>query len=501
MNENKKSCALNASFDTKTSQWNSIDWQKAEKEVRKLQMRIAKATEQKQYGKVKSLQWILTHSYKAKLLAVKRVTSNKGRYTAGIDNVIWDSEAKKIDAVKSLKRSDYNPLPLRRVYIPKKNGKLRPLSIPCMKDRAMQALHLLALEPVAEITATPDSYGFRTHRSCQDAIEQCFKILCRKKSPGWILDADIKSCFDEINHEWIIKNIPTDERILQRWLKAGYIEKSTFYDSEKGTPQGGIISPTIANMVLDGMEVAIRTKVKAKDKINLVRYADDFIITAHSKEILEQQIIPAIVTFLKERGLNLSEEKTKIVHISQGFDFLSQNIRKYNSKLLIKPTKDAIKSLLGKVEDILATSGSLQTDIMIKRLNSVLRGWGNYHKHVVSKQVFNQTDNQIFVLITKWMKKRHPNKSWEWMMKKYFSDGHKWSIFNCRWRIKKGNKIEMLRLFSLKLIPIKRYRKIKSIATPYKPEFSEYFQKRELWKKEITKTTSVKTHLIIPCWN
>jgi len=257
----------------------------------------------------------------------------------------------------------------------------------------------------------------------------------------------------------------------------------------------------IANMVLDGMEVAIRSKVKAKDKINLVRYADDFIITAHSKEILEQQIIPAIVMFLKERGLNLSEEKTKIVHISQGFDFLSQNIRKYNSKLLIKPTKDAIKSLLGKVEDILATSGSLQTDIMIKRLNSVLRGWGNYHKHVVSKQVFNQTDNQIFVLITKWMKKRHPNKSWKWMMKKYFSDGHKWSIFNCRWRIKKGNKIEMLRLFSLKLIPIKRYRKIKSIATPYKPEFSEYFQKREVWKKEITKTTSVKTHLIIPCWN
>lgn len=498
MNEFTKTCALNASLETKVNQWSSIDWQKVEKEVRKLQMRIAKATEQKQYGKVKSLQWILTHSYNAKLLAVKRVTSNKGKYTAGIDNITWDSETKKIGAVKTLKRSSYKPLPLRRVYIPKKNGKMRPLSIPCMKDRAMQALHLLALEPVAEITATPNSYGFRTHRSCQDAIEHCFGILCRRKSPQWVLDADIKSCFDEISHEWILKNIPMDKKILQQWLKAGYIERTLFYHSEKGTPQGGIISPTIANMVLDGIEVIIKDKIKSKDKINIVRYADDFIVTAHKKENLEQQIIPIVETFLKERGLNLSKEKTKIVHISQGFDFLSQNIRKYNDKLLIKPTKETIKSLLTKVKDVLATSGSLQIDVMIKRLNSVLRGWGNYHKHVVSKQIFNLIDKQIFVLITKWLKKRHPNKSWKWMMRKYFSDGQKWCIFNCRKKIKKENKIKMHRIFSLKLIPIKRYRKIKSAATPYKPEFSEYFQKRELWKKELTKTTSVATHLTIP---
>lgn len=243
-----------APFDRHTD-WQSIDWRPVRNAVRRLQVRIAKAVRENKLRKARSLQWILTHSYYAKLWAVKRVTSNKGKRTPGVDGIIWTTSREKMDAVNLLKRRGYHPLPLRRIYIPKKNkNKKRPLSIPTMTDRACQALYKLALEPVAETLADPNSYGFRIWRRCADAIGQCFAILCRKNSPQWILEADIRSCFDEISHSWMLSTILMDREVLLKWLKAGYMDKGSLYPTKKRTPQGGVVSPTLADMVLDGLE-------------------------------------------------------------------------------------------------------------------------------------------------------------------------------------------------------------------------------------------------------
>jgi RNA-directed DNA polymerase len=228
--------------DWYAQQWDEINWKQVQKTVRRLQTRIVKAIQAGRWGKVKALQYRLTHSFSSKALAVKRVTGNQGKRTAGVDQVVWDTPAKKWTAIHSLRSRGYRPLPLRRVYIPKKDGKrLRPLGIPTMKDRAMQALYLLALAPVAETTADPNSYGFRSRRSTADAIEQCFKDLSRRKvSPEWILEGDIKACFDKISHDWLLANIPMDKTILKKWLKAGYMEKDAFHATQEGTPQGGL---------------------------------------------------------------------------------------------------------------------------------------------------------------------------------------------------------------------------------------------------------------------
>src|SRR5260221_14170001 len=230
-----------ASFHGVTD-WSGIDWQKAHQNVRRLQARIVKATQEGRWGKVKALQHLLTHSYSGKVLAVKRVTENQGKRTAGVDQEIWDTPAKKATAIQTLRQRGYRPQPLRRVYLMKPNGKKRPLGIPTMTDRAMQALYLLALEPVAETTGDPNSYGFRPERSTADAIEQCFCALGKQKSPQWILEGDIQGCFDAISHEWLLTHIPMEKAILKKWLKAGYMEQSILYPTEAGTPQGGIIS-------------------------------------------------------------------------------------------------------------------------------------------------------------------------------------------------------------------------------------------------------------------
>lgn len=234
--------------------WHAIDWKSANHNVRRLQARIVKATQEKRWGKVKALQRLLTHSFSGKALAVRRVTENQGKHTPGVDKVTWNTPHKKINAVYSLRQRDYHPQPLRRIYIPKKNGKRRPLGIPCMKDRAMQALYLLALDPVAETTADPNSYGFRPQRSTADAIEQCFIALGNRASAQWVLEGDIKGCFDAISHTWLLTHIPTEKTILRKWLQAGYMDKHVLHPTAEGTPQGGIISPVLANMTLDGLE-------------------------------------------------------------------------------------------------------------------------------------------------------------------------------------------------------------------------------------------------------
>lgn len=244
-----------------------------------------------------------------------------------------------------------------------------------MRDVAMQALHLLALEPMSESKADINFYGFRSKRSCHDALSQCFLALARKTSAKWILEADIKGCFDNISHTWLLDHIPTDKTILGKWLQSGVIEQGMFYNTEAGTPPGGIISPVLANMTLDSLEKTVKTAVSSKDKLCVVCYADDFIITAHSKELLEQTVKPAIEQFLSEKGLQLSKEKTKVTHIDDGFDFLGFNVRQYNDKLLIKPSRKSLKNLLQGLREIIKCNQSSKTSDLLYKLNPKILGW------------------------------------------------------------------------------------------------------------------------------
>lgn len=343
----------------------------------------------------------------------------------------------------------------------------------------MQALHLLALEPIAEITADINSYGFRPKRSCHDAISQCFLALARKTSAKWVLEADIKGCFDNISHTWLLDHIPADKIILGKWLQSGVIDEGMFQDTKAGTPQGGIISPVLANMTLDGLESAVKTAISSKDKVCVVRYADDFIVTAHSKELLELAVKPAIEQFLRERGLQLSEEKTKITHIDDGFDFLGFNVRKYNDKLLIKPSRKSLKSLLQELKEIIKCNQSSKTSDLLYKLNPKLLGWCYYQRHVVSKATFSNIDTKLNEALIRWIRRRHPNKSAEWQTRKYFrSQGARNWIFSSKVVNSKGQLINY-DLVTAASIPIRRHLKIKAQATPYHSEYIEYFAKRE----------------------
>jgi len=470
--------------------WHQINWYKAHQHVRRMQLCIAKATREGKARKVKSLQRLLTHSFHAKALAVKRVTENRGKATPGVDGQTWSTPEDKFQAISSLIRKRYKPLPLRRMYIPKSNGKKRPLGIPTMKDRAMQALHKLALEPVAETLADKNSYGFRPERACADAIEQTFTALGQKKSAQWILEGDIKSCFDEISHAWLMNNVSMDKGILRKWLKAGYIDRKKLFPTEAGTPQGGIISPTLSNLTLDGLEKEL--KPFRIHKVNFVRYADDFIVTGKSKELLEQRIKPVIIRFLKERDLTLSEEKTKVTHIEEGFDFLGQNVRKYNGKLLIKPSKNNVINFLEKIKKVLEKHKTAKQENVIRLLNPIIRGWANYHRHVVAKETFGWVDHKIWLKLWQWCKRRHSNKGRRWIKNRYFHTikSRTW-IFAVETKLSDG-KTDYMRLYSAASTPIRRHVKIKAEAYPYDMTWEPYFEGR--------KTQKVKDDLALYGW-
>jgi len=459
--------------------WEGLDWTKASEQVKRLQMRIAKATREGRYGKVKALQRLLTCSFYSKAMAVKRVTDNKGSKTPGVDGVVWNTSKKKTEAVSTLRRHGYKPQPLRRIYIPKKNGKLRPLSIPTMKCRAMQALHLLALEPVSETLADENSYGFRPLRSTADAIQQCFVLLSQRTSAQWVLEGDIKSCFDKINHAWLENNVPMDKTILHSWLKAGYVEDGSFFTTKEGTPQGGIISPTLLVMTLRGLEKRIKEIYSSSNRVRIVIYADDFVVTGATKEVLENEVKPIIKKFLKERGLELSEEKTRITHINDGFDFLGFNLRKYNNKLLIKPSKQSVKTFLNNIRGVIKARKSVEAKVLIRILNPKIRGWANYYKSVVAKDTFSYVDHCTFQVIWSWAKRRHRNKTRSWIKKKYFRNRNlrQW-VFSVRTKSKKKNDLEYLDLFHAASVPIKRHVKIRAAAQPYDPAYQDYFVKR-----------------------
>ena len=453
--------------------WNSINWREAHKRVRRLQVRIAKAVKENKWSQVKALQYLLTHSFYAKLLAVKRVTSNKGRKTPGVDGVLWQGARAKWRAAYSLRRRGYHPQPLRRIYIEKKNGKLRPLSIPTMYDRAQQALYKLGLSPVAETKADRNSYGFREGRSCADAVACAFNALSKPNSASWILEGDIRGCFDNISFDWMLKNIPMDKVVLHKWLRAGYMENGVQYPTRKGVPQGGIISPTISNMVLDGLEEAVHSAVPPRRRINFDRYADDFIITGKSQSVLENTIQPVVKDFLAERGLELSPEKTVITHIKDGFTFLGQTFKKHGKTLHITPSTEGVHALMQKVGTIIRKNVSASMPALIKKLNATLRGWANYHRHVVASEAFKRIDTYVYEQLGRMIRRRHSRKSAQWLTKQYWSSAGKNVFAVC---VKTGKKL--YQVIRVSAIGIQRYVKIKADANPYLPEYAGYFWRR-----------------------
>ena len=462
--------------------WHQIDWRRVERNVRGIQVRIAKATQEGQWRKVKALQRWLTRSYCGKAMAVRRVTENQGSKTSGIDKQIWKEPEDRVEAIGRMQRRGYKPKPLRRVFIPKANGKERPLGIPTMLDRAMQALYLLALEPVSESSSDPNSYGFRINRSTHDAMGQLFVSLSQKASAEWVLEADIKGCFDHINHDWLLRNVPMDKAVLRKWLKAGVIHKGLLQSTEAGTPQGGIISPTLANVTLNGLESGLQAhliaqvgKTKAKGlKVNVVRYADDFVITGCSKELLENEVKPWVEQFLKERGLELSVEKTHIVHIDEGFDFLGWNFRKYAGKLLITPSKKNVQAFYRKAKEVISAHKTVRQGQLIDLLNPMLRGWANYHRPVVAKKAFNRMDHLLFRAIWRWSKRRHPKKKVDWVRRKYFHsvELRNW-VFAGRTEGSNG-KWRAATLLTLADTPIRRHTKVKGSYNPFDPKDEKY---------------------------
>lgn len=408
-------------------QWKHFPWDKARSYVNRLQKRIAKAVKEGKHRLARRLQYVLTHSYYAKAFAVKKVTENKGKRTAGVDGIRWKTPHERMRAVLSLTSKGYHAKPLARIYIPKPNSdKMRPLSIPTFYDRAMQALYALALQPWAETTADTTSFGFRLSRSAQDAAAYLFLCLSKDNSASYVVEGDIKSCFDTISHEWLLENIPLDKKVLGEFLKAGHIYEGMYHDATMGTAQGGILSPILANQTLDGMKLFLKNQFPHK-KVNLIRYADDWIITAESREVAEQ-VKAAIADFLGERGLSLSEEKTKIVHINDGFDFLSWNFRKYGGKLLIKPSRKAVATITCSISNIIRHAKSANQEALIGKLNPVIRGWSLYHRHVVSAEIFSDLDHRIWELLWQWAKRRHPNKGHRWIVQRYWH-----SVDNSNW--------------------------------------------------------------------
>ena len=487
MNAEQSACASSG----KATGWDQIDWSTAERQVRRLQARIVKATQAKRWNKVKALQRLLTCSFSGRALAVKRVTENKGKRTPGVDGAIWKTPGSKHNAIGSLRRRGYRPQPLRRVHIPKANGKKRPLGIPTMHDRAMQALFLQALAPVAETTADGNSYGFRPARSTADAIGQCFLALSKKDSAPWVLEGDIRGCFDHISHEWMLRHIPMDREVLRKWLGAGYVENRTLFPTMAGTPQGGVISPTLANLVLDGLERLLKETFRVKrldgrlhnPKVNLVRYADDFIITGARKELLEDEVRPLVEQFLRERGLELSPEKTCVTHIEDGFDFLGQTVRRFGRKLLIQPSKKNAHVFLEKARGLIRRARGWNQADLIRQLNPVLRGWANYHRHIVAARTFKKVEAALWQSLWRWARRRHHQKSWNWIVSRYWHrlNGKKVFAVDTGERTPEGKTV-WLKLVNVTETKVRRHVKIKAAANPFDPQWRNYFEEREFFK-------------------
>lgn len=500
----------------RTTNWNSVEWRKTNGIVKNLRRRIFRATREGNWKKVRSLQRLLMKSYSNILLAVRKVTqTNQGKRTAGVDKILVKTpEARGILTDAIAKFIPWKPLPTRRVYIPKKNGKKRPLGIPTIVDRCLQAIVKNALEPCWEAKFEGSSYGFRPGRSTHDAGEKIFNICRPNKKKKWVLDADIKGCFDNINHDFLIKtigNFPARKLIVQ-WLKAGVMEEGRYVDTLSGTPQGGIVSPLLANIALHGMEEALGVRYNSNGELigkrSVVRYADDFLVFCESEEDTVR-CQETLREWLAIRGLQLSEEKTRIVHLSQGFNFLGFNIRQYPKvntktgwKLLIKPSQESVQKLKDRLRtEWLSLKGHEMTAI-IKKLNPIIRGWANYHRVGVASEMFRELDHWMFLRALRYAKQTHPKKSWKWRKDRYFGSfnldklGYKWVT---------GDKRTGAYILLFGWFDIERHVMVKGKSSPDDPKLREYWKEREkkkvksLKNKSLQKLAQLQNHTCSRC--
>lgn len=417
---------------TQTNDWKKIDWASVTQDVRQMQAELVQAERAGNERGVIYWQDRIVQSRAAKLCAVQHVTSTNGRYTPGVDGERWTTPEQKMQAVERLDARGYEPEPARRVMIPKDDGRERPLGILTMHDRAMQALYLLALDPIAECRADPHSYGFRKYRSRVDAIQACAAIFAPKDGPAWVLEADIEACFDSISHDWLLRHVPLPKPLLRAWLRAGYVQHGQFQPTLKGLPQGGILSPVLANLALNGMEAMLTTyfhqspAYQARSQIAVVRYADDFIVAGADKRMLHKEVHTLLANFLAERGMQFSERKTKLTQIQKGFDFLGYHVVVDTPlfgqrRMRITPRPKSVQKLLTAVAETIDQQAAAEPAQLIQTLNLTLRSWAGHYTFLADRgPAFQHIDQEVFRLLLAWAKRRHPRKSKRWLLKTYW---------------------------------------------------------------------------------
>jgi RNA-directed DNA polymerase len=501
--QNRNTCSVNGTEGQ--TDWNAVNWRCTHRHVRNLRQRIFRASQEGNLKKVRSLQKLMLRSRSNVLVSVRRVTQiNAGRNTPGVDKVVIktpEARGKLADELSTF--TPWRAKPARRVYIPKATGKLRPLGIPVVRDRCLQAMVKNALEPFWEARFEGISYGFRPGRGCHDAREKIYDLARPTGRKRWVVDADIRGAFDNIDHEFLltaIGGVPGRE-LIKQWLKAGYVDGDVFHETEVGTPQGGCISPLLANIALHGLEEALTVRRTLKNGKTLVtregvqydnrgrltgnravvRYADDFVVFCESEDA--EQVVTLLTGWLKERGLALSPEKTRIVHLSAGFDFLGFNVRLYKAektakktgwKLLIKPSKKSVKKIRDRVRDEWFSLRGHRVARVIHKLNPVIRGWANYHRSGVAKRIFNSLDDWMFMREVQYVKQLHPKKSTGWTQARY------WGRLNLerkdRWVF--GDKETGLYVQKFSWFPIERHTLVEGKASPDDPTLRSYWARR-----------------------
>lgn len=416
--------------------WDAVRWRTAEDEVRRLRQRIFAASQAGDLKKVRNLQKLMLRSRSNALVSVRRVAElNAGRKTAGVDGAVAVTPEQKAELADWVQHqaTPWSPLPVKRVYVPKSNGRRRPLGIPVIADRCLQAVAVNALEPEWEARFEPKSYGFRPGRGCHDAIVAIHTTASRTDAKRlWVLDADLEAAFDRLNHDHIYQSLGTfpARGLVAQWMKAGVIEKGRFAPTEDGVPQGGVISPLLLNVALHGMETAagVRYHVTGtragKTRAHcpaVIRYADDVLALCHSREQAEH-VKARLAEWLAPRGLVFNEDKTRITHLGQGdVNFLGFAIRRYpNGKLLTKPSNDAVRRIRKRLSVEVKALRGANADTVIAKLNPIITGWAAYYRIGVSKRVFNALDAHVWRLVYKWARFSHSNKPTRWVMARYF---------------------------------------------------------------------------------